>query len=54
MANLRQSTPLVNARRSVRDSDAFISNLGDYWQQSLQDELNLRVGLDVLRQGGPG
>jgi len=31
-------------------SNAVIMNLGDYWQQSLQDELNLRVGLNVLQQ----
>ncbi len=29
-------------------SSAVISNLGDYWQQCLQDEIYQRVGLDVL------
>ncbi|MFN8492881.1 MAG: ABC transporter ATP-binding protein [Caldilineaceae bacterium] len=31
-------------------SNAVVSNLGDYWQQCLQDELNLRVGVAVLGQ----
>lgn len=30
-------------------SNAVINNLGDYWQQCLQDELNQRVGLDILQ-----
>jgi ABC-type multidrug transport system fused ATPase/permease subunit len=29
-------------------SQTLISNLGDYWQQGLQDELDLRIGLAVL------
>ncbi|MCX6046617.1 MAG: ABC transporter ATP-binding protein [Chloroflexi bacterium] len=29
-------------------SNTVVINLGDYWQQCLQDELNLRVGLDIL------
>ncbi len=31
-------------------SSAVITNLGDYWQQCLQDKLQQRVGLDVLTQ----
>ncbi len=31
-------------------SSAVINNLGDYWQQCLQDEIYQRVGLDVLAQ----
>ena len=30
--------------------NAVITNLGDYWQQCLQDELQQRVGLDILTQ----
>lgn len=33
---------------TLATSGAIISNLGDYWQQCLQDELNQRVGLDIL------
>lgn len=31
-------------------SNAVISNLGDYWQQCLQDELYQRVGLKIMTQ----
>ena len=31
-------------------SSAVISNLGDYWQQCLQDEIYQRMGLDILAQ----
>ena len=31
-------------------SSAVATNLGDYWQQCLQDELQQRIGLDVLAQ----
>jgi len=33
---------------TLATSGAIISNLGDYWQQCLQDELNQRVGLELL------
>ena len=30
-------------------SSVVISNLGDYWQQCLQDELAQRIGVDILQ-----
>jgi ABC-type multidrug transport system fused ATPase/permease subunit len=33
---------------ALATSSAVISNLGDYWQQCLQDELHQRIGLDIL------
>lgn len=33
---------------ALATSSAVISNLGDYWQQCLQDELHQRTGLDIL------
>ncbi|MFZ4660106.1 MAG: hypothetical protein ACOYNY_24060 [Caldilineaceae bacterium] len=35
---------------TLATSSAIISNLGDYWQQCLQDELYARIGVDVLSQ----
>ena len=34
---------------TLATSGAIISNLGDYWQQCLQDEINQRVGVDILQ-----
>lgn len=33
---------------ALATSSAVISNLGDYWQQCLQDELHQRIGLELL------
>ena len=48
--NIHTLLPWLVLGAALAISNAIISNLGDYWQQCLQDELNLRVGLDILHQ----
>lgn len=49
-ADVHQLLPWLVLGAFLAISNTLISNLSDYWQQCLQDKLNLRIGLDILQQ----